>query len=258
MAMHALHPSGIMRIDSFQRGFARVENWVFDLDNTLYPAQTSVCSQIDQRITIFVARLFGLDGLSAEALQHYYCERYGATLRGLIVEDGVAPDFFLDFAHDIDRSGLKRDKVLAAAIARLPGRRFIFTSGSENHALKTAAQLGIDHLFDGIFDIAACDFVPKPNERCYRSFIKRFGVDPCQAAMFEDIARNLDIPHRLGMTTVLVTPTNQAIHDETSKCQTGLTSCVDFETDNLGSFLTQLPNRRSREGCFGREPSARL
>ncbi|TWB86896.1 putative hydrolase of the HAD superfamily [Bradyrhizobium macuxiense] len=233
----------------FQRGFAHVENWVFDLDNTLYSAGHSIWLQIDQRITVLVASLFGLDGLSAKALQHYYCGRYGATLRGLIVEDGVAPDFFLDFAHDIDRSELEPDIVLAGAIARLPGRRFIFTSGSESHALKTAAQLGIDHLFDGIFDITACDFRPKPDERCYHSFVTRFGIEPRKTAMFEDIASNLDVPHRLGMTTVLVTSASEAIGNKASNCQIGIASGVDFETNDLGSFLTQLHSSRSLEAC---------
>jgi putative hydrolase of the HAD superfamily len=229
------------------RGLAHVESWIFDLDNTLYPAGSPLWPQIDARITAFVAGLFGIDGMSARALQKYYYQRYGTTLRGLMIEHDLDPAIFLDFAHDIDRSALAADEALAAAIAALPGRRFILTSGSHGHAMKTTAHLKIDHLFEAVFDIAAGDFIPKPDERTYLRFLERFGIDPAKAAMFEDIPRNLEVPYRLGMTTVLVAP--RAGHDERDSWEgegKGA-SFVDHRTDDLAAFLTRLRGKASSE-----------
>ncbi len=219
------------------RGFAHVESWIFDLDNTLYPAGSPVWPQIDARITAFIAGLFGLDGISARALQKYYYQRYGTTLRGLMIEHDLDPAIFLDFAHDIDRSALAADEALALSISKLPGRRYILTSGSHGHAMKTTAHLKIDHLFDGVFDIAAGDFIPKPDERTYHRFVDRFGIDPKRSAMFEDIARNLEVPHRLGMTTVLVVPKTASDHRDGWERELGGTDYIDHRTDDLADFL---------------------
>ena len=211
--------------------FAHVDTWVFDLDNTLYPQGSALWPQIDQRITLFLSNLFGIDGISSRALQKYYYERYGTTLRGLMEDDKISPGAFLDFVHDIDRSSLAPNHALAAAIEALPGRRLILTNGSRAHAAKTARQLGIDHLFEDIFDIVAADLVPKPEASAYERFFDKHGVEPARAAMFEDIAKNLSVPHARGMKTVLVVPPGapppQAPH-------------VDFITDDLDGFLARL------------------
>jgi putative hydrolase of the HAD superfamily len=226
-------------------GFAHVESWIFDLDNTLYPAGSPIWPQIDQRITAFVAGLFGIDGMSARALQKYYYQRYGTTLRGLMIEHDLDPAVFLDFAHDIDRSALAADEALATAIAALPGRRFILTSGSHGHAMKTTAHLKIDHLFEGVFDIAAGDFIPKPDERTYLRFLEHFSIEPAKAAMFEDIPRNLEVPHRLGMTTVLVTGPG-AQHRDAWEGDGETASFIDHRTDDLAAFLTGLLGKAGR------------
>ncbi len=231
---------------SVPRGFAHVESWIFDLDNTLYPAGSPLWPQIDQRITAFVAGLFGIDGMSARALQKYYYQRYGTTLRGLMIEHDLDPAIFLDFAHDIDRSTLAADEALATAIAALPGRRFILTSGSHGHAMKTTAHLKIDHLFDGVFDIAAGDFIPKPDERTYRRFLEHFSIDPLKAAMFEDIPRNLEVPHRLGMTTVLVAPRIDSNERDAWEEEGRGESFVDHRVDDLAAFLGGLVGKRKK------------
>ncbi len=221
--------------------FARVKTWVFDLDNTLYPPGADLWPKIDQRITAYMIDLLGLDGMSARALQKYYYQRYGTTLRGLMDEHDVAPDAFLRFVHDIDRSSLKPDPELAAAIDALTGRKLILTNGSREHALRTAAQLGLDHLFDGVFDIKAADYLPKPAEETYRRFFDTYGVDPASAAMFEDIAHNLEAPHRRGMITVLVVPPSGARdHRETWEIAGAQPPHVDFVTDDLTGFLRDL------------------
>jgi len=224
--------------DEIARRFSHVRTWVFDLDNTLYPAGSDLWPKIDQRITLFMAQLFGLDGMSSRALQKYYYQRYGTTLRGLMSEHDITAQEFLSFVHDIDRSSLKPDHSLAQGIAALPGRKLILTNGSRDHALRTAEQLGIHELFEDIFDIVAADLMPKPYAETYDRFFERHGVDPKEAAMFEDIAHNLEVPHSRGMVTTLVVPRSQdEVEREVWEIATGSEPHIDFVTDDLAAFL---------------------
>ena len=218
--------------------FAPVSTWVFDLDNTLYPADSSVWPQIEQRITLFLMQLLGVDGQSARAMQRYYYERHGTTLRGLVDEKLAEPDAFLDFVHDIDRSGLSPNPTLAREITRLPGRKLIFTNGSRDHALRTAEQLGLAGVFEDAFDIVAAELVPKPADLAYDAFFRRYGVDPSGAAMFEDIAKNLVVPKARGMATILVAPKTGQIDHRQAHDRGGFEApYVDFVTDDLAGFL---------------------
>ncbi|MGH6834899.1 MAG: pyrimidine 5'-nucleotidase [Methylocella sp.] len=218
---------------------SRIDTWVFDLDNTLYPADCDLWPKIDQRITLYLGYLFGLDGMSSRALQKYYYRRYGTTLRGLMVEHGIGPKEFLDFTHEVDRSSLFPDLALATAIAALPGRKLILTNGSREHALRTARALGLEAMFEDIFDIADADFVPKPAAANYERFFERHAVDPVRAAMFEDLAENLIIPHERGMTTVLVVPKpGQMDHREVFEIfRRAAPPFIDFVTSDLARFL---------------------
>ena len=229
------------RDERLRASFGHVTTWVFDLDNTLYPPDSGIWSMINERITLFLMDLFGLDGLSARALHQHYYLRHGTTLRGLIEENIDAAERFLEFVHDIDRSALKPDPVLAREVARLPGRKLIFTNGSREHAMATARQLGLDGLFEDAFDIVAASLTPKPAEAAYRAFCDRYGVDPRTAAMFEDIPKNLVVPKAKGMTTVLVTGKagpdgHQARHD----AEMERIAAADYVTDDLGQFLSRL------------------
>ncbi|MBV8848381.1 MAG: pyrimidine 5'-nucleotidase [Methylobacteriaceae bacterium] len=221
--------------------FAHVHTWVFDLDNTLYPASSDLWPKIDARITLFMMELFGLDGMSSRALQKYYYERYGTTLRGLMEEHEVTSAEFLQFVHDIDRSSLIPNHSLATAITALPGRKLILTNGSREHALRTAAQLGLDEMFEDVFDIVAGDLMPKPNPQTYERFFEKHGVDPAGAAMFEDIARNLVVPHARGMRTTLVVPKpGQRDHRDPWEVAKERPRHVDYVTDDLEGFLRQI------------------
>ncbi len=225
-----------------QRGFANVDTWVFDLDKTLYPSSSALWPQIDERITLYLSDLFGLDGMSARAMQKYYYRRYGTTLRGLMDEHGIDPAHFLDFAHDIDRSSLLPHPPLSDAIAALPGRKLIMTNGSARHAEKTAERLGILPHFEGIFDIVAADFVPKPEEPAYRRFFDQHRIEPARAAMFEDLVKNLAVPHAAGMTTVLIVPEDLAgdTGEDWEKAQVR-EAHIDWVTSDLAGFLAGLP-----------------
>ncbi|HEX4768062.1 MAG TPA: pyrimidine 5'-nucleotidase [Lichenihabitans sp.] len=228
--------------DPLEARFAHVDTWVFDLDNTLYPAGSPIWPRIDERITRYLADLFGLDGLSARALQKFYYQHHGTTLRGLMADHAVSAKAFLDFVHDIDRSSLAADPALVEAVASLPGRKLILTNGSRDHALRTAAQLGFAATsFEDVFDIIAADFVPKPDAATYDRFFAAHGVDPARAAMFEDIARNLDVPHARGMVTVLVAPKlEDDRHREAWERLGAAAPSIDFVTDDIAGFLAKV------------------
>ncbi len=242
-----LDPCGLAPIDfpayrPAHIDMAHVDTWVFDLDNTLYPADCDLWPKIDQRITAFMVHLFGLDGMSSRALQKYYYKRYGTTLRGLMEDHAVSAEDFLAFVHDIDRSSLLPNPSLAAAIAALPGRKLILTNGSRDHAMRTAEALGLGDMFEDIFDIVAAELTPKPELVTYQRFFDRHGVDPRSAAMFEDIERNLVIPHEQGMTTALVVPKpGQRDHREPFEIAADESlPHVDFVTSDLEGFLRDI------------------
>jgi putative hydrolase of the HAD superfamily len=221
--------------------FRAIEAWVFDLDNTLYPSDSDLWPRIDERITLFLMNRFGLDGLSARALQKYYYRRHGTTLRGLIDEDLTDPAAFLAFVHDIDRSSLAPNAALAVEIAALPGRKLIFTNGSRDHALRTTAQLGLEGAFEDVFDIVAANLIPKPAVAAYRAFFDRYGLDPTRCAMFEDIAKNLVVPRKFGMTTTLVVArADQADFREAHDRIVEDALAIDFTTSDLAGFLASV------------------
>ncbi|GLK76632.1 hydrolase [Methylopila jiangsuensis] len=243
-----LPPAAVSRLadhaeQAIDKGFDHVDTWIFDLDNTLYPPSSRLFDQIDDKITAYVANQFGIDGISARALQKYYYRVHGTTLKGLMSEEGLDPDHFLAFVHDIDHSVLVPAPDLAAAIARLPGRRFVLTNGSRHHAERVATRLGVADLFEDIYDIAASNYVPKPSQEAYDAFLKRHGVQAPKAAMFEDLAKNLIAPHRLGMRTVLVSPAEgagDALDRTTGPDDLVAGPHVDHVTTDLPGFLSAL------------------
>ncbi len=219
------------------RGFEHVETWIFDLDNTLYPHEARVWPQVDERITLYVMQHFGIDGLSARALQKHYYHRYGTTLRGLMEEEDIDAADFLDFAHDIDHSTIELNALLGDAIKGLPGRKLILTNGSRKHARDVATKLGIFDQFEDVFDIEAAGFTPKPERRAYDLFLDKHAVEPTRAAMFEDIAKNLVVPHDLGMTTCLVLPLTIDPFRDAFEQEAVEAPHIDHVTTDLAGFL---------------------
>jgi len=223
------------------RGFAHVDTWVFDLDNTLYPASCRLFDQIDVKMGEFVSRLLGTSYAEAKAYQKTLFYKYGTTLRGLMVEHGVNPDGFLDYVHDIDHTPVMANARMDAALHALPGRKLIFTNGTVAHASRVLARLGITHHFGDIFDIVHADFIPKPEMEPYAKFVAQTGITPGTSAMFEDIARNLEAPHALGMTTVLVvSPENHDAAHLNRSTGGEAQDHIHHVTDDLTGFLEGL------------------
>jgi putative hydrolase of the HAD superfamily len=220
------------------RGFRQIETWVFDLDNTLYPHHLNLWQQVDARIRDYIVDLLQVSHDEAFRLQKDYYRRYGTTMRGLMEEHGLEPDQFLEIVHQIDHSPLTPNPALGAAIAELPGRKLILTNGTRNHAEAVTRRLEIDRHFEDVFDIRAAELEPKPRPAVYQRFLKRHNVDPARAAIFEDLARNLEVPHALGMTTVLVVPKGAGVVIREEWELAGRDAPhVDYVTDDLAGFL---------------------
>ena len=226
------------------RAFDHIETWVFDLDNTLYPHHVNLWQQVDERIRNYIARFLKVPGEEAFRLQKDYYRRYGTSMRGLMTEHGMAPDDYLDFVHQIDHSPLEPNPALGAAIEKLPGRKLILTNGTRRHADAVLTRLGLDRHFHDVFDIIAAELEPKPSPQTYDRFLKMHGVDAGKAAMFEDLARNLAVPHTLGMTTVLVIPEGtREVLREGWELEGRDAPHVDHVTDDLAGFPRTIPAR---------------
>jgi putative hydrolase of the HAD superfamily len=219
------------------RGFAHVDTWVFDLDNTLYPHHL-LWQQVDVRIRDYIARFLQVEPDEAYRVQKDYYRRYGTSMRGLMIEHNLDPDDFLDFVHEIDHSPLEPNPALGAAIAKLAGRKLILTNGTRKHADAITRRLAIREHFEDVFDIIAAGLDPKPMPQTYDRFLAAHQVDPAKAAMFEDLARNLVVPHALGMTTVLVVPPRtREVFRQDWELEGRDASHVDHVTDDLTGFI---------------------
>jgi putative hydrolase of the HAD superfamily len=227
------------------RGFDEVETWVFDLDNTLYPHHLNLWQQVDERIRAYIASFLHVTHDEAFRLQKDYYRRYGTSMRGLMEEHGLNPDEFLEVVHQIDHSPLTPDPVLGAAISQLPGRKLILTNSTRRHAEAVMRRLQIMEHFEDVFDIAAAALEPKPRPQVYDRFLARHRVDPTKAAIFEDLARNLEVPHALGMTTVLVVPggTREVFREDWELAGRDAPH-VDHVTDDLADFLRGIAARQ--------------
>ncbi|NWG72025.1 MAG: pyrimidine 5'-nucleotidase [Parvularculaceae bacterium] len=227
---------------------SHVEAWVFDLDNTLYPAECNLFRQIDARMCAFIESRLTVDAATARRLQKEFYVAYGTTLAGLMREHQVPAQDFLDYVHDIDLSVVPENRTLARRLVDLPGRKFIFTNGSVAHAERVIGRLGLAGVFDSIFDIHAADYLPKPHRPTYEKFLGRHAVSAAAAAMFEDIAHNLEVPHALGMTTVLVASAADWIADEPTGKRPALPGDrhdhVHHVTDDLTAFLSAVRTAR--------------
>jgi putative hydrolase of the HAD superfamily len=226
---------------SAPRGFGHVETWVFDLDNTLYPHHLNLWQQVDERIRTYVSGFLNISEEEAFRVQKDYYKRYGTTMRGLMAEHGMKPDDYLEFVHEIDHSPLVPNPALGAALERLPGRKLILTNGTRKHAENVMQRLEVHHHFEDVFDIAAANLDPKPLPQVYERFLARHRVDANKAAMFEDLARNLETPHALGMTTVLVVPEGEReVVREQWELEGRDAAHIDYTTENIVVFINDL------------------
>ncbi|MEE2745917.1 MAG: pyrimidine 5'-nucleotidase [Pseudomonadota bacterium] len=208
------------------------ECWIFDLDNTLYPASTNLFDQIDKRMCSYIARFLKLDHSEAYNVQKSYFREHGTSLKGMMENHAMEPDPFLEYVHDIDLSCVLPDGTMGEALKALPGRKIVFTNAAKGYAKNVLKQIGIERHFEDIFDIVDASYDPKPSPQIYKKFVERYQIDPKKSVMVEDIARNLVPAINLGMTSVWVVTNRSWASNQTN----GFVS--DFTVDNLSSWLS--------------------
>lgn len=214
--------------------FRHINDWVFDLDNTLYDADTHLFTEISRLMSEYVAKHLKISHEEATKKRDYFYKTYGTTLRGMMTEHSVDPEHFLDYVHDVDIKKVPPCPVTQEGLSLLPGRKTVFTNAPRGFAEDMLKHLGIDHHFESVFGIDDADYIPKPNAEAYHVFLAKHGIDPLAACMFEDTDVNLKTAHDLGMTTVWFhgkdqdhhTPDRPYVHHKAEKLVDWLTSTV--------------------------------
>jgi putative hydrolase of the HAD superfamily len=212
----------------------KIKYWLFDLDNTLYSGDTKVFDQVDKKMSKFISEKLKVSEEEAKKIQKNYFHEYNTTLNGMIKNHDIDANEFLEFVHDVDLSFLKKDVFLENQINKLNGKKIIFTNGSKAHASNVTKRIGIDKLFDGVFDIVDSDFYPKPSVEPYKKIIENYNIEPEYCIFFEDIARNLKPAHELGMKTVWIK------NKEPWAAKYSDAEFINYKTDNLANFLKEI------------------
>ena len=209
----------------------KIKYWLFDLDNTLYSGDTKVFDQVDKKMSFFISKKLNVSLEEAKVIQKSYFHEYNTTLNGMIKNHNIDAKEFLEFVHDVDLNFLKEDLDLHNELNNLVGKKYIFTNGSKAHAKNVTQRIGIENLFDGVFDIVDSDFIPKPSIEPYKKIIQKYGIDPEYCIFIEDIARNLKPANELGMKTVWIK------NDEPWAAKFSNEDFINYKTDNLSKFL---------------------
>ena len=211
-----------------------IKFWIFDLDNTLYSGNTRVFEQVDKKMTEYISKKLKVDKEKAKEIQKNYFHEYNTTLNGMIKNHKINAHEFLEFVHDINIEFLQKDPNLAKEIERLDGIKIIFTNGSRKPALNVTKRLGVDQLFDDIFDIVDCNFIPKPLIEPYKKLVEKHKIDPKLCVLVEDIARNLKPAYEMGMKTIWIE------NDEPWAKEFSDSHFINYKTKNLSEFLKQI------------------
>ena len=216
----------------------KIKYWLFDLDNTLYSGDTKVFDQVDKKMSKFISEKLKISEEEAKKIQKNYFHEYNTTLNGMIKNHDIDANEFLEFVHDVNLDFLKKDEFLGNQINKLNGKKIIFTNGSKAHAANVTGKIGIDKLFDGVFDIVDSDFYPKPSMEPYKKIIENYNIEPEYCIFFEDIARNLKPAHELGMKTVWIK------NKEPWAAEYSDSEFINYRTDNLAKFLEEINEYR--------------
>ena len=213
------------------RELNKIKCWIFDLDNTLYSGQTKVFDQVDKKMSSFISNKLNVSLEEAKKIQKEYFHKYSTTLSGMMKNHKINAMEFLEFVHDVNLDFLEKNKDLEKEIAQIVGKKIIFTNGSRAHAENVTKRIGINKLFDGIFDIVESNFIPKPSIEAYKILIEKYKIEPQYCIFIEDIARNLKPAHELGMKTVWIK------NDEPWAAEFSNENFVNYRIENLTNFL---------------------
>ncbi len=217
---------------------SEIKCWLFDLDNTLYSGQTKVFDQVDKKMSSFISKKLNINLEEAKKIQKDYFHKYSTTLTGMIKHHKIDANEFLEFVHDVNLDFLKQDKGLENELSKIKGKKIIFTNGSKAHAKNVTKKIGIDKLFDDVFDIVESNFIPKPSMEAYKILIEKYKIEPQYCILVEDIARNLKPAYELGMKTVWIK------NDEPWAAELSNENFINYRTEDLTNFLKEFNELR--------------
>ena len=216
------------------KDFKNIKNIIFDCDGILYKELDSVFGQVSKKMGKYISRKLNVDLKKAKELQRNYFHQYNTSLNGLMIHHKIDPHEFLEYVHDIDLDFLKKDTVLREELLKLDTKKFVYTNGSRNHVNNITKHLGIDDLFDGVFDIVDGQFIPKPQIEPFKVLIKKFDINPEETVFIDDIAKNLSVKKELNLKTVWL------INNEYWGKQDSDKNYIDVRIENLTSFLKEI------------------
>ena len=214
----------------------KINTWIFDLDNTLYSADSGIFQQVHKLMGEFISKNLKMDMVEAKKLQSKYYKQHGTTLRGLMDNHGVEPDYFLDEVHKLDYSIVGPDEVLNKELEKIQGRKIIYTNANKKHVVDVLERINLTNFFDEIFDIKMANYIPKPEIKPYEQIIDIFNINPSSSAMFDDIAKNLVPAKKVGFTPVWVDAGYENFSDDIQASK----DYLDYSTRNLSSFLKDI------------------
>ena len=214
--------------------FKNIKNIIFDCDGVLYKDLDAVFGQVSKKMGEYISRKLNVDLKKAKELQRNYFHQYNTSLNGLMIHHKIDPHEFLEYVHDIDLDFLKKDKLLREELLKLDVKKFVYTNGSRDHVNNITKHLGIDDLFDGVFDIVDGQFIPKPQIEPFKVLIKKFDINPEETVFIDDIAKNLSVKKELNLKTVWL------INNEYWGKQDSDKNYIDVKIENLTSFLKEI------------------
>ena len=214
----------------------KINTWIFDLDNTLYSADSGIFQQVHKLMGEFISKNLHLDMVDAKKLQSKYYKQHGTTLRGMMDNHGIDPDYFLDEVHKLDYSIVGPNNVLNEELYKLEGRKIIYTNANKKHALDVLERINLTNFFDEIFDIKIANYIPKPELKPYEQLLNLFKIDPSTSAMFDDIAKNLVPAKKVNFTSVWIDAGYENFSDDVKASK----EYLDFQTRDLSLFLKDI------------------
>ena len=214
----------------------KINTWIFDLDNTLYKADSGIFQQVHELMGEFIKKHLNMDIKEAKELQKSYYKKHGTTLRGLMDNHGIDPDDFLKEVHNLDYSIVGPDDLLNEQLKKLKGKKIIYTNANMQHAISVLDRINLSGFFDEIYDIKMANYVPKPEIKPYEQIIKKYNLNPSSSAMFDDIAKNLVPAKKVGFTSVWIDAGYENFSDDIQSSK----KYLDFQTKNLSVFLEKV------------------
>tara|TARA_B100001113_G_scaffold150720_1_gene123600 strand:- start:43 stop:717 length:675 start_codon:yes stop_codon:yes gene_type:complete len=214
----------------------KINTWIFDLDNTLYSADSGIFQQVHKLMGEFISKNLNMEMPEAKKLQAKYYKQHGTTLRGLMDNHGIDPDYFLDEVHRLDYSIVSSNETLNQELQKLEGRKIIYTNANNKHAIDVLDRIDLANFFDEIFDIKMANYIPKPEIKPYEQIIDLFSIDPESSAMFDDIAKNLVPAKKVNFTSVWIDAGYENFSDDIEASK----EFLDFQTTDLSLFLKDI------------------